>query len=115
MERALEDLDAAECDLVRLAYLLPKDHPDRPAAVDDALLSAARTPLATARSAARLVPLAREIGAIGNKNARSDAKVAELLARAAVLGALENVRVNVAGVSPPSTGPELFEGAERPE
>jgi len=61
------------------------------------------------------VPLAREIGAIGNKNARSDAKVAELLARAAVLGALENVRVNVAGMSQPSRGRELLEEAERLE
>src|SRR3989441_11317124 len=115
MERALVDLDAAAYDLVRLAYLLPKDHPDRPAAVDDALLSAARTPLATARSAARLVPLAREISAIGNKNARSDAKVAEILARAAVLGAVENVRVNVAGVSQPTRGRDLPGEAERLE
>jgi len=115
MERALVDLDAAAYDLVRLAYLLPKDHPDRPAAVDDALLSAARTPLATARGAARLVPLAREIGAIGNKNARSDAKVAEILARAAVLGAVENVRVNVAGMSQPTRGQDLLEEAERLE
>src|SRR6058998_414236 len=115
MERALVDLDAAAYDLVRLAYLVPKAHPERAAAVDDALLSAARTPLATARSAARLVPLAREIGAIGNKNARSDAKVAELLARAAVLGALENVRVNVAGMSQPSRGRELLDEAERLE
>jgi len=114
-QRALVDLDAAAYDLVRLAYLVPKDHPERAAAVDDALLSAARTPLATARSAARLVPLAREVGAIGNKNARSDAKVAELLARAAVLGALENVRVNVAGMSQPSRGRELLEEAERLE
>ena len=114
-QRALVDLDAAAYDLVRLAYLVPKDHPERAAVVDDALLSAARTPLATARSAARLVPLAREVGAIGNKNARSDAKVAELLARAAVLGALENVRVNVAGMSQPSRGRELLEEAERLE
>src|SRR3989442_14167015 len=113
--RALVDLDAAAYDLVRLAYLVPKDHPERPAAVDDALLSAARTPLATARSAARLVPLAREIGAIGNKNARSDAKVAELLAPAAVPGALEDVRVNVAGVSQPSRGQDLLGGGQRLE
>src|SRR3989454_1623987 len=74
--RALVDLDAAAYDLVRLAYLVPKDHPERAAAVDDALLSAARTPLATARSAARLVPLAREVGAIGNK--RSEEHTSEL-------------------------------------
>ena len=49
---------------------------------------------------------------IGNKNARSDAHVAAALARAALAGALENVRVNVAALSTPDVGKALLEEAE---
>jgi formiminotetrahydrofolate cyclodeaminase len=56
--------------------------------------------------------LAREIGQIGNTNARSDARVAEELARTAVVGAVENVRVNIASLSDPKTGERLLEEAE---
>ena len=72
-----------------------------------------QTPLETARRAARVAALAREIGTIGNKNARSDAKVAEGLARAALAGAMENVKVNVASLSDPAAGKQLLEEAER--
>ena len=57
--------------------------------------------------------LAREIERLGNKNARSDAKVGEALARAALAGALENVRVNVQALSEPGLGKSLVEEAER--
>src|SRR6266702_352115 len=113
--RALVDLDAAAYGAVMSAYAIPKDQPQRTHAIDEALLQAARPPMTTARSAARLALLAREIGQMGNKNARSDAKVAELLARAAGRGALENVRVNLAAMSQPSKGRELLEEAERLE
>ena len=66
-----------------------------------------------ARGAARLAALAGEIGAIGNKNASSDAKVAAVLASAALTGAIENVRVNVASLSEPGLGRSLLEEAER--
>ena len=68
-----------------------------------------------ARRATRLVALAREIGEIGNKNARSDAKVAAALARAALTGAIENVRVNVAGLSEPTRGKAMLAEIERLE
>ena len=112
-QRALVDLDAAAFEVVRAAYALGKDLPEHSQIVDEALLEASRTPLATARSATRIVMLAREIGAIGHKNARSDAKVAEALARAALAGALENVRVNVASLSDPKPGKELLAEADR--
>src|SRR5437588_231229 len=76
---------------------------------------AAQPPVEIARRAARLVTLAREIAQIGNKNARSDAKVAEALARAAGAGAIENVRVNVAGLSDPALGKELLAETDRLE
>jgi formiminotetrahydrofolate cyclodeaminase len=111
--RHLVDEDAAVYARVSEAYKIPKDDPGRGAAVDAALLEAARTPTEVVRRAARLLELAQEIGRIGNKNARSDATVAEGLARAASAGALENVRVNVAALSDPSKGRELLQQAER--
>ena len=110
--RRLVDEDAAAYTAVSAAYRLPKDHPGRMRAVDQALVGAARTPLAMARGAVRLVALAREIGEIGNQNARSDASVAAALARAALAGAVENVRVNVGALSEPGLGKSLLEEAE---
>lgn len=110
--RRLVDEDAAAYAAVSEAYKAPKDDPKRAARIDTALLGAARTPLEAASRADRLISLAREMGSIGNKNARSDAKVAEGLARAALAGALENVRVNVGALSEPSLGQSLMAAAE---
>jgi glutamate formiminotransferase / formiminotetrahydrofolate cyclodeaminase len=111
--RRLVDDDAAAYTGVSAAYKIPKDDPARPRAIDAALLAAARTPLETARRSARLVALAREIGGIGNRNARSDALVAEGLARAALAGAVENVRVNVASMSDATAGADVAAEADR--
>jgi myo-inositol-1(or 4)-monophosphatase len=81
-------------------------------AKDDALMGAVQTPLAIARAAVRLIALAREIATIGNPNARSDATVGEMLARAALAAAAENVRVNVAALSRPEKGKDLLDEAE---
>jgi glutamate formiminotransferase/formiminotetrahydrofolate cyclodeaminase len=110
--RRLVDDDAAAYAKVSAAYRLPKDDPRRTRAADEALVGAAQTPLAIARGAARLLALAREIGTIGNRNALSDAKVGEALARAALAGAVENVRVNVGSLSEPGLGRSLLEEAE---
>jgi glutamate formiminotransferase/formiminotetrahydrofolate cyclodeaminase len=110
--RALVDEDAAAYRQVTDAYKLPKQDPLRTHQIDAALLGAARTPLAGARRAARLVGLAATIGTIGNANARSDAAVAGGLARAAVHGMLENVRVNLASLHEGGLGAELAVAAE---
>lgn len=110
--RRLVDDDATAYSRVSAAYKIPKDDPARLAGIDAALLGAAVTPLDVARRAARLGELAREIGTIGNKNARSDAKVAEELARTAVIGAVENVRVNVASMSDQKIGEAVLREAE---
>src|SRR2546422_11445317 len=100
--RRLVDDDAAAYARVSDAYRVLKGDPTRKRAVDQALVGAAQTPLQIARGAGRLMALAREIGAIGNQNARSDATVAAALARAALAGAVENGPLNVA--SPPGPG-----------
>jgi glutamate formiminotransferase/formiminotetrahydrofolate cyclodeaminase len=110
--RRLVDEDAAAYAAVSEAYKTPKADPARAARIDAALLGAAQTPLEVARRADRLIGLARDIGSIGNTNARSDAKVAEGLARAALAGAVENVRVNVAALSQPALGQSLLATAE---
>jgi len=110
--RRLADEDAVAYLRVSAAYKLPKDSPARKRAVDEALIGAAQTPLAMARGAVRLLALAQEIGTIGNRNAHSDAKVAEALARAALAGAVENVRVNVGSLSEPGLGRSLLEEAD---
>ena len=111
--RGLVQADAAAYGLVRLAYQAPKTDPDRPQRIDRALLGAAATPLETARAAVAVIKLAQAMRAVGNKNARSDASVGEHLARTALAGALENVRVNIAGLSDPGLGKALLEEAER--
>jgi glutamate formiminotransferase/formiminotetrahydrofolate cyclodeaminase len=110
--RRLADEDAVAYSRVSAAYKRPKDSPARSRAVDEALVGAAQTPLAMARGAVRLVALAREIGTIGNRNANSDARVAEALARAALAGAVENVKVNVGSLSEPGLGKSLLQEAE---
>jgi glutamate formiminotransferase/formiminotetrahydrofolate cyclodeaminase len=110
--RGLVDDDAAAYEKVGAAYKLPQDDRGRVQRIDAALLGAARVPLTVARGAARLLALADELSAIGNKNARSDAAVAHHFARAALLGAIENVRVNVRALSDARLGAELQAGAD---
>ena len=110
--RRLVDEDAAAYSRVSAAHRLPKEDPGRRRAVDEALVGAAQTPLQMARGAVRLLGLAREIETIGNQNARSDARVGAALARAALAGAVENVRVNVAALSEPGWGKALLQEAE---
>jgi formiminotetrahydrofolate cyclodeaminase len=102
--RRLVDEDAAAYARVGAASKLAKN---------DALIGAIETPVAIARGVVRLIALAREIAEIGNPTARADAKVGEMLARAALAAAVENVRVNVAALSQPELGKALLDEAER--
>jgi formiminotetrahydrofolate cyclodeaminase len=113
--RRLVDDDAVAYGGVSAAYKVPKENPSRPQVIDQALLGAARTPLAMARAAVHVIALAKEIGAIGNKNASSDAGVGMALGRAALAGALANVRINVASLSDASLGKPFLAEAEELE
>ena len=103
--RRLVDEDAASYELVNKAYKIPKDDPGRTSSIDNALIAASRPPQQVVQAAEKVKRLADEIGMIGNKNAASDARVAGMLADAAIAGAAENVNVNLAGVSKPPTTP----------
>ncbi len=67
-------------------------------AMQAGLKHAARVPLETAQTACEVFPLARLAASKGNANAQSDALVAAMLARAAVLGAVLNVRINLGSI-----------------
>ena len=110
--RRLVDDDAVAYGGVSAAYKVPKENPSRAQVIDQALLGAARTPLAMARGAVRVMALAREMGQIGNKNASSDAGVALALGRAALAGSLANVRINVASLTDASLGRPFLAEAE---
>ena len=105
--RFLIDDDALAYDIVMQAYGIPKTDPERQAIIDVSLVGAAETPYETAQTAWTVRTLARELQQIGNKNARTDAAVAEQLAGAAVHGALENVRVNLEALKDQTLGADL--------
>jgi glutamate formiminotransferase/formiminotetrahydrofolate cyclodeaminase len=98
---ALVAEDAKSYDAVSAAYKLPKESDEqkaaRSAAIDAALLEAARVPLETASLALAILEGAEEMARIGNSNCVTDASVAGFMAHTACLGALANVRINLVG------------------
>ncbi len=110
----LGDEDAAAFNAVSAAYALPKE-PEAPrqAAIQKALIGAAKVPLETLRTAREVAALAARAAEAGNRNAVSDAGVGALLAGAAARGAAYNVRINVSGMPDPAAGAPLVEEAKR--
>lgn len=113
---ALVAKDGAAYNVVMEAYKLPKETEAqvaaRTAAIDQALVGAARVPLETARACAAVAALATEAAQKGNTNAASDAGVAALLAQAACRGAVYNVRINVASLTDKSLGTDIAREAD---
>ncbi len=96
------DRDAAAYTAVMNAYRLPKASDEekrlRHEAIQEALKEAARVPLSVAEMCADLLKLAKAVVSEGNKNALSDGLVAALTARAGMIGALYNVRINLMSI-----------------
>jgi formiminotetrahydrofolate cyclodeaminase len=105
--RGLVDEDAAAYDAVVASYRLPKASDEEKArrkqAIARALLHATEVPRQTARACLEVMALAAEAAAHGNPNALSDARAGGALAWAGLLGAVENVRINL--------GPDAAEAA----
>ncbi len=59
---------------------------------------AAQVPLSVAENAFNLIDLAETVAQLGNRNAVTDAAVAVLTARTAVLAALYNVKINLSSI-----------------
>ena len=96
------DRDADAYQQVVAAFKLPKatneEKAARSQAIQDALKSAALIPLGAAQESLAIMELAGQALSKGNKNAFSDAAVAVLHARTAVLGAIYNVKINLADI-----------------
>ncbi|MGA0868771.1 MAG: glutamate formimidoyltransferase [Planctomycetota bacterium] len=96
----LVDADTAAFDRVMAAFGLPKgtesEQQARRAAIEDATRAAAEVPLRTMEVALQALDVARAMAEQGMEASVSDAGVAALCIRSAVLGAGLNVRINAA-------------------
>jgi formiminotetrahydrofolate cyclodeaminase len=96
------DRDSDAYTAVMNAYRMAKDTDEekrsRQHAIQEALKEAARVPLSVADMAIRLLDLAESLVREGNQNAITDAAVAALIARSAVIGAVYNVRINLLSI-----------------
>ncbi|MDE6277735.1 MAG: glutamate formimidoyltransferase [Muribaculaceae bacterium] len=114
--RGLVNEDTAAFNRVMSAFQMPKateeEKAARTAAIEAATLYAAEVPLRTMRAASETFPLLKRMAETGNPASVSDACVGALAARAAVLGAGLNVRINAASLSDKSAAaPLLVEAA----
>lgn len=108
--RTLVDVDAAAYEAVMAAYRLPKGTDEEKArrkeAIAAALAHATDVPRRTAHACLAVMAAAVEAAVHGNPNALSDARTGGALAWAGLLGAIENVRINL---GPQAHAPALAE------
>ena len=93
------DRDSEAYNKVFACFGMPKSTDEekqaRSAAIQDATKFAALVPMQVARNAYELMDIISDVARKGNRNAVTDACVAMMSARSAVLGALMNVRINL--------------------
>lgn len=93
------DRDSEAYNKVFACFKLPKNTDEEKAtrsiAIQEATKFAALVPMQVARNAYELMSIIADIAKLGNRNAVTDACVAMMSARSAVLGALMNVRINL--------------------
>ena len=96
---ALIDKDSEAYNEVFACFKLPKatdeEKAARSAAIQEATKKAALIPLEVARKSLDMMTIIADVAHLGNRNAITDACVAMMSARSAVLGALLNVRINL--------------------
>lgn len=115
---AVED-DANAYNDVLAAYKMPKnteaEQEARSRAIQEAMQNAARVPMAVAYDALQVMDLAERVIREGNRNAVSDGAVGAMMARTAALGALFNVRINLASVKDTAFVEEMAREVEKLE
>lgn len=113
---ALVDEDTEAFNRIMAAFQMPKSTPEeqeaRKAAIEAATLNATQVPLRTMRAAMDAFPLLEAMAADGNPASVSDAGVGALAARAAVLGAALNVRINARELADKATAAKLIGEAD---
>jgi formiminotetrahydrofolate cyclodeaminase len=96
------DADSDAYDAVFSAFKLPKGTEEeqvlRARRIEETTKIAAEIPLQVARKACKVMDFINIVAQTGNQNAVTDACVAMMCARTAVLGALLNVRINLASL-----------------
>ena len=99
---ALVDEDTAAFNAIMEVFAMPKSTPEekaaRSAALQKATLNAAEIPLKTMRCAFKAFEVLDAMAEHGNPNSISDVGVGVLAVRAAMLGAMLNVKINSAGL-----------------
>ncbi len=97
----LVDLDTAAFNQIMEAFNLPKASEEEKAArtqaVQDATKYAIEVPFSVMKAAYQSMEVIKAMAETGNPNSVTDAGVAALCARTAVLGAFMNVRINASG------------------
>jgi len=96
------DRDSNAYNNVMAAFKLSKgteqEQKNRKRAIQEALKSASLVPLDVAKDAFKIIELAEKVVKYGNESAVTDAAVAVMMARTAVLSALYNVKINLVSI-----------------
>jgi Methenyl tetrahydrofolate cyclohydrolase len=113
------DRDADAYRLVMEAFKLPKETEEQKAVrsekIQEATKIASLVPMEVAERAFNMLDTISETVRKGNKNAATDACVAMMACRTAILGALLNVRTNLGAIRDDSFVKKLAEKCERME
>lgn len=112
----LVDEDTDAFNRIMAAFGMPKNTDDdkaaRSAAIQEATLYAAHVPLRTMKASMQVFGICRAMATEGNPNSVSDAGVGVLAARAAVLGAGLNVKINAGSLNDRATAEALIAEAD---
>ncbi len=107
------DADAEAYSAVVKAYKAAKESADGPRGIAAALEQAAAVPLGVAEGAAEVERIAAELKPITNPNMASDLTTAAALTRAAIVGAIANVEINLESLKPDTPECEAFAAKAR--
>lgn len=110
-----EDADAFDAVMVarKLPKMTDKEKTARLQAIQKATIVAAEVPLKVMKTSLEVLEFAKVAAEKGNVNSLSDAGCAALNARAAVLGAYLNVKINLPGIDDESVRERLAAEAEK--
>ena len=106
------DADTAAFDALIEAIRLPKEDPNRDAALADATVGATEVPLGVLEKCPEVIELCREVARIGLQASLSDAGVGVQVARAGAAGAYQNVCINLAGLNDERRKKSLLDRAD---
>jgi glutamate formiminotransferase/formiminotetrahydrofolate cyclodeaminase len=100
-------------DAMRLPKKSDEDKAKRAEAIQEATKQAILVPLETIEIAHQAVQVAKEIAAIGNENALSDAGVAAITANAGAKAAYLNIKINMPGIEDEKFKTDILGKAEK--